>query len=207
MADGISGKAQGLMDGLEDVSKPAVADMRRALKRYVDAEAKLLPAVQSMGQKASGLLVGCLAKVINEGKGSGPQAEAIKKRKREFDKVNSALDSFGDAIDGLVEGTGGGGKVVFPGDLVHDLLDKLEYTDKGPANDLRKAAQAYYPAESAARKKLAEWSVHLGYLATALNTGLAELDPADQVENLNLQFGRNEVLAPALELKRKIDAM
>jgi hypothetical protein len=42
---------------------------------------------------------------------------------------------------------------------------------------------------------------------TALNNGLAELDPSDKVEALNLNFGKSEVLVPAIELKRKIDGL
>lgn len=203
MADGLAGKVQGLMDGVEDNTQAPVAEMRKALKKYIDAEGKILPAVQKMNAAAAGILVKGLDKVMNA---KGPAGDAVKKRKRDFDAVNAAFEAFTDALDGIVEGTGGGGKAAFPGEQLQQLLDRIEFTDKSPLDDLRAAAKAYYPLESAGRKKLQEWAVHLGYLIEAANRGLEALDAGDQVDALNLNFGRTEVIKPAIDLKAKIAA-
>jgi hypothetical protein len=207
MADGLAEKVRGLVDGVEDVAKPEIAEMRKHLAKYVEAEGRILPAVQKLNSSAAGLLVRGLAKVMTEAKGSTPEGVALKKRKRDLDQVNGQLEALGTALDGIVEGTGGAAAAVFPGERLQQLLDDLEFKDKGPSTDLRNMAKAYYPLESAGRKKLAEWAVQLDHLVAAANRGLEALDPTDQVENLNLQFGRNEVIKPALELKRKIAAL
>jgi hypothetical protein len=206
MSDGIAAKVQGLMDGLSDVDKPGIAELCRKLKRYVDAEKGIVSAVGTMRTKASGLVVYGLKLAQWAKKTKGADAEAFKKRAKELDRVIARFESFTDAIDGVLEGKATG-KTELPGDELHAVLDKLEFTDKAGIEPLRKAAQAYYPAESAGRKKLQEWAVHLTQLAVALNEGLAVLDPNDPVEALHLGFGRFEVLKPAIESKKRIDGL
>ena len=206
MSDGIGSKVAGLMEGLEDVNKPAIAELNRKLKKYIDAEKNIVAALSTMNTKASGLVVYGLKLAEWAKKTKSPDADAFKKRAKDFDKAISGFESFTEAIDGLLEG-GAVAKTKLPGEAFHKVLDDLEFKDKAQIANLRKAALEYYPAESAGQKKLQEWAVHLAHLATALNEGLAELDPTDKVEELNLNFGRLEVLKPALELKKNIDTL
>jgi hypothetical protein len=206
MSNGIAAKVQGLMDGLDDVEKPGIAELRRKLKRYVDAEKGIVTAVGAMRTKASGLVVYGLKLAEWAKKNKGADADAFKKRAKEFDRAIARFEAFTDALDGVLEGKTAG-KTELPGDELHKVLDKLEFTDKAGIEPLRKAAQAYYPAESAGTKKLQEWTVHLTQLAVALNEGLAVLDPDDPVEALHLGFGKFEVLKPAIELKKRIDGL
>lgn len=206
MSDGIGSKVEGLLDGLSDINRPAIVELSRKLKRYADAEKGIVSALNATRHKASGLVVYGLKLADWARKAKGPDADAFKKRAKEFDKAISGFDTFTDAIDGVLEGTASG-KTALPGGEFQKVLDKLEFTDKAAIAPLRKAAQDYYPTESAGQKKLQEWAVHLVQLAAALNEGLADLNPDDKVEALHLSFGKFEVLKPALELKKKIDAL
>ena len=206
MSDGIGSKVEGLLDGLSDINKPPIVELSRKLKRYADAEKGIVTALNTMRTKAAGLVVYGLKLADWAKKAKGPDADAFKKRAKEFDKAISGFDTFTDAIDGVLEGTASG-KTSLPGEEFQKILDKLVFSDKAAIAALRKAAQDYYPAESAGQKKLNEWAVHLVQLAAALNEGLAALDPDDKVEALHLSFGKVEVLKPALELKKKIDAL
>jgi hypothetical protein len=206
MSDGIGSKVEGLFDGLEDVNKPAIVELRRKLKKYTDAEKEILGKVKTMRDKAAGLVVFGLGLADWAKKNKGPDADAFKKRAKEFDKAINALETFTDAIDGVIEGTASG-KTRLPGAELQKVLDLMEFKDKAKIANVRKAAQDYYPAESAGQKKLQEWAVQLNILANALNEGLAALDPNDKVEEVNLSFGRIEVMKPAIELKKKIDGL
>lgn len=207
MSDGIGSKVEGLMDGLEDINKPAIAGLRSKLKKYLETEKAILAAVDKMRAKASGLEVQALNLIEWGKKNKGPDADAIKKRAKDLDKAAAALSAFTDAIDGVVEGTASA-KTKLPGGDFDKVLRLLinEMSDKviGP---VKKIALDYYPSESTGQKKLQEWAVHLNHLAAALNDGLAALDPSDKVEEVNLNFGKFEVLARAVELKRKIDGL
>lgn len=57
MSDGIGSKVEGLCDGLEDVNKPAIVELRRKLKKYADAEKEILGKVKTMRDNAAGLVV------------------------------------------------------------------------------------------------------------------------------------------------------
>lgn len=206
MSDGIGSKVEGLMDGLSDTNKPPIVELNRKLKKYIDAEKGILTALTGMSRKAAGLVVYGLKLSEWAKKEKSPDADAFKKRAKEFEKAIDGFESFADAIDALVEG-GVPGKTKLPGADFQKVLDNLEFKDKAQIANLRKAAQDYYPSESAGEKKLQEWAVHLNHLITALNEGLAALDPDDKVDELNLNFGRLEVLKPAIELKQKIDGL
>jgi hypothetical protein len=206
MSDGIAAKVAGLMDGLSDIDKPAIAELNRKLKRYVDAEKSIVSTVDAMRRKASGIVVYGLKLAEWAKNADGADAAAFKKRAKELDKAIEGFESFTDSIDAVLEGKAAGATKL-PGDDLHKALDKLEFTDKAGIAPVRKAAQDYYPAESAGTKKLKEWSVHLTQLALALNEGLAALDPNDKVEALHLSFGKFEVLKPAIELKKRIDEL
>jgi len=206
MSDGIGSKVDGLMDGLSDVEKPAIVELNRKLKRYLDAEKSIIAVLDTMRKKASGLVVYGLNLSEWAKKTKSPDADAFKKRSKEFDKAIEGFESFTDAIDGLLEGKAVG-RSKLPGDAFQKVLDALQFKDKAQIANLRKAALDYYPSESAGQKKLQEWAVHLSHLAAALNDGLAALDPSDKVEALHLNFGKFEVMQPAIELKRKIDSL
>jgi ElaB/YqjD/DUF883 family membrane-anchored ribosome-binding protein len=207
MSDGIGAKVEGLFDGLEDINKPAIAQLRAKLKKYLDTEKAILAAVGKMSTQASGLEVQALNLIEWGKKNKGPDADAVKKRTKDLARAADELSAFADAINGVIEGTPSA-KTKLPGGTFDKVLRLLvnEMSDKviGP---VKKIALAYYPVESAGQKKLQEWAVHLNQLAAALNEGLAELDPNDQVEDLNLKFGKQEVLAAVVELKRKIDGL
>lgn len=206
MSDGIGWRVERLLDGMSDINKPAVVELSRKLKRYVEAEKGIVAALDKMRTKASGLVVYGLNLTGWAKKTTGPDGAAFKKRAKEFEKAIAGFESFTDSIDGVLEGAPAA-KTKLPGDAFQKVLDDLEFSDKAKIGPVRKAAQEYYPLESAGQKKLQEWAVHLNQLATALNNGLAELDPSDKVEALNLNFGKSEVLVPAVELKRKIDGL
>lgn len=201
---GIASKAATLADRLGKNTNPAVVEMNRKLKKYAEAEKGIVASVGTMRQKASGLVVYGLNLKAWASKNKGPDAEAFQKRAKAFDSAIGGFESFTDSIDALLEG-GQPGKARLPGNSFQKVLDDLEFKEKAPIANLRKAALDYYPAESAGQKKLREWSVHLNQLCTSLNTGLAELDPAQEQAELN--YGRNEVLRSALELKKRVDAV
>lgn len=207
MSDGIGSKVQGLMEGMEDINKPAIVQLRAKLKKYIETEKTLLAAVSKMRTQASGLEVQALNLIDWGKKNKGPDADAIKKRTKDLSKAADELSAFVDAIDGVIEGTPSA-KTKLPGENFDKVLRPLinEMSDKviGP---VKKIALAYYPLESAGQKKLQEWAVHLNQLAATLNDGLAALDPSDKVEEVNLNFGKFEVLTAAVELKRKIDGL
>ena len=206
MSDGIGWRVERLLDGMSDINKPAICDLNRKLKRYVEAEKGIVAALDKMRTKASGLVVYGLNLTAWARKANGADAAAFKKRAKDFDKAIAGFESFTDSIDGVLEGRPAA-KTRLPGDAFQKVLDDLEFSDKAKIGPVRKAAQEYYPLESAGQKKLQEWAVHLNQLAAALNAGLAELDPNNQVEGLNLNFGKAEVLVPAIELKKKIDGL
>ena len=166
MSDGIGSKVEGLLDGMSDINRPPIVELCRKLKRYADAEKGIVTALNTMRTKAAGLVVYGLKLADWAKKAKGPDADAFKKRAKEFDKAISGFESFTDAIDGVLEGTASG-KTSLPGEEFQKILDKLEFSDKAAIAALRKAAQDYYPAESAGQKKLNEWPVHLVQLAAA----------------------------------------
>ena len=206
MSDGIGSKVEGLLDGMSDINKPAIVELNRKLKRYLDAEKGIVAALNTMRNKASSLVVYGLKLADWAKKTKGTDADAFKKRAKEFDKAITGFEAFTDAIDGVLEG-GAAGKTRSPGAEFQKVLDNLEFKDKAQIANVRKAALEYYPSESAGQKKLQEWAVHLNQLAAALNEGLAALDPNDKVEALHLSFGKFEVLVPAIDLKKKIDGL
>lgn len=201
MTDVIASRALGLADKLKDHQEPAVAEMTRRLRKYAEAEKGLAGSVYTMGHKASGLLVYGLNLADWAKKNKGPEADAFKKREKDFGKAIDGLEAFSDAVDALLEG-GTPSKVKLPGNALQKVLDDLEFKDKAKIVNVRKAALDYYPAESAGQKKLQEWAVQLNHLCAGLNDGLSKLDAAD------LQaYGRREVLERAQQLKRSIDTM
>jgi hypothetical protein len=191
---------------MSDINKPAIGELSRKLRRYVEAEKGIVAVLDKMRTQASGLVVYGLNLTDWAKKTKGPDAAAFKKRAKDFEKAIAGFESFTDSIDGVLEGRPAA-KAKLPGDAFQKVLDDLEFSDKAKIGPVRKAAQEYYPLESAGQKKLQEWAVHLNQLAAALNDGLAELDPSDKVEALNLNFGKSEVLVPAIELKKKIDGL
>jgi len=207
MSNGIADKVTSLVEGMENISKPAIKDLCGKLKKYAETEKGIVTALDKMRTKASGLEVQALSLTEWGKKNNGPDADAVKKRSKDLDKAADGLSNFTDAIDGVLEGKAAG-KTKLPGEAFDQVLRLLanEMSDKviGP---VKKLALEYYPLESAGQKKLQEWSVHLNHLAAALNAGLAELDPADKLQAAKLKFGKSEVLARAVELKNKIDGL
>lgn len=151
MSDGIGSKVEGLLDGLSDINRPAIVELSRKLKRYADAEKRIVSALNATRHKASGLVVYGLKLADWSRKAKGPDADAFKKRAKEFDKAISGFENFTEAIDGVLEGTASG-KTALPGGEFQKVLDKLEFTDKAAIAPLHKAAQDYYPTESAGQK-------------------------------------------------------
>lgn len=201
MTDVIASKALGLADKLKDRNEPAVAEMTRRLRKYAEAEKGLAGSVHAMGHKATGLVVYGLHVADWAKKNKGPEADAFKKREKDFAKVVDSFEALGDAVDALLEG-GTPAKVKLPGNAMQKMLDNLQFKDQVKVANLHKAALDYYPAESAGQKKLQEWAVQLNHLCAGLNDGLSQLDAAD------LQaFGRKEVLERAQQLKKSIDTM
>jgi len=209
MGRNIGSNAEGLRDSLSDVETPEVAELCRKLKRYVEAERGIQTQLKATLRACDGVQVDALALKTYIGKQKNADIEAFKNCSKDFDLALDRLEKFSDALEKLLQGDGPG-KVTLPGEALDSVLDKLEFKEKASENvlsTLQKGAKAFYPAESAAQKRLAEWSVHLKQLALALNEGLATLDRKDKVQDLNLNFGRMQVLKPALELKKGIDAM
>ncbi|MGE0387202.1 MAG: hypothetical protein AB7Q97_20960 [Gammaproteobacteria bacterium] len=205
-ADVIASKASGLADGVADLDRKELAEMNRRIKRYCEAEKSIVAALETLSEKASDLVIHGGAVADWAKKAKGPDAEVFKKRAKEYGKAVDGCSALSEAIDALLSGRDVK-KTALPGDALQKVLDALEFKDKVKTANLRKSALAYYPAESAGRKKLREWEVHLEHLVTAVNEGLAVLNPEDKVEYVHLEFGRQYVITPALALKKKIDTL
>jgi len=156
MTNVIASKALELADKLKDRNEPAIAEMTRRLRKYAEAEKGLAGSVHTMGNKATGLVVYGLHVADWAKKNKGPEADAFKKREKDFAKVVDSFEALGDAVDALLEG-GTPAKVKLPGNAMQKMLDSLQFKDQVKVANLHKAALDYYPAESAGQKKLQEF--------------------------------------------------
>jgi hypothetical protein len=205
MSYGIGKGASGLLDALSDIDKPQIKELSRKLKRYIEAEKTILRDLDAAITKGSALEAQCRGlKDWAKNKG-GADAEAFKKREKDITKAMDALGSFTDAIESAAGGKAAG-KSTVPGDAIQAVLDKLEFSDKATVKDLRDVAKAYYPAESAAVKRLQEWVVHLDQLLAGLNDGLSALNSSDQVEALHIALAKKNVVDPAIKLQKAVKA-